>query len=315
MNIVDYFDKLRFWGTDRNKMLQKLRFYGFINKLIEISANLIIPLYFKLTKNNENYRIPAQNTHNKQVIVSLTSFPKRLSTLHLVIETILRQTVKPNKVILYLTSSQIKDFQHLPKNLLEQRERGLEIILCPDEIRSHTKYYYAFSNYPDDIIITVDDDLYYRSDLIETLLKHSTSNPNCIIANWVKEIIPGKNNYNEWPDPNPRPKSSKNFLILGVAGVLYPPNSIHKDIFNIDNIKNLSLTADDIWLSAMLLKQGTSVFYTAYKYNFLPVRIKNNETLISGNYIRNQQCVDSINLYYQNINEERPFVDIPKRNI
>lgn len=100
MNIVDFFDKIRFWGTNRNKILQKLRFYGFINKLIEVSANIVIPIYFSLTRNNTKYRITTQKANNHSIIVSITSFPKRLPTLHLVIETILRQSVKPDKIIL-----------------------------------------------------------------------------------------------------------------------------------------------------------------------------------------------------------------------
>lgn len=141
MNIVDFFDNLRFWGNDRNKLLQKLRFYGFVNKTIEISANIILPLYFNLTKNNTNYRIIAQTPPqqfigaNAKIIVSLTSFPKRIPTLYLVIESILRQTVKPDKLILHLTKSQVKDIELLPKRLLELRKRGLEIVLCPDNIR------------------------------------------------------------------------------------------------------------------------------------------------------------------------------------
>lgn len=247
--------------------------------------------------------------------VSLTSFPKRLPTLHLVIESLLRQTIKPDRIILYLTASQVSDVSLLPRKLLALRDRGLEIVLCPDEIRSHTKYYYAFKSFPDDIVITVDDDLYYRSDLIESLLKCAKDNPGVVIANWIKCIIPGKEKYQEWPDPDREPVCAKNCLILGVGGVLYPPSSVHKDIFNIGHIKNLSLTADDVWISAMLLKQGTSVYYTAYKYNYLPVRIKNNETLISGNYIRNQECVDAINTYYQSIGEPRPFIDFLSNKI
>ena len=227
-----------------------------------------------MTRNNTKYRITTQKANNHSIIVSITSFPKRLPTLHLVIETILRQSVKPDKIILYLTSAQIKNIEYLPKRLLSLRKRGLEIILCPDEIRSHTKYYYAFKTYPEDIIITVDDDLYYRSDLIESLLKMLHLIQSALSLIGLKKSYQEKNNYNEWPDPLPIQKKSKNFLILGVGGVLYPPNSVHHDIFNIENIKNLSLTADDIWLTAMLLKKGTPVLYSTYKYNFLPVRIK-----------------------------------------
>lgn len=312
--LIDFFDKMRFWGADRNRILQKLQVYGAINKFVEISANIVLPVYFDLTKHKPQYRISYNPTRENRIIVSLTSFPKRLPTIHLVIESILRQTVKPDKIILYLTASQVPDISSLPDKLLALRNRGLEIVLCPDEIRSHTKYYYAFRSYPEDIVITVDDDLYYRSDLIENLLQCHNDNPGCVIANWVKQIIPGKTRYQEWPDPKPMPFSSKNNLILGVGSVLYPPHSVHEDIFNVENIKNLSLTADDVWISAMLLKKGTTVYYTAYRYNYLPVKIKNNETLISGNYVRNQQCVDAINNYYCSKGEESPFIDIPNRN-
>lgn len=311
--MVDFFDKLRFWGVNRNRFLQKIRFYGLWNKMVEIVANIVLPIYFNLTKNNKGNRL--LTTDKQDIIVSLTSFPKRFATLHLVIETLLRQTVKPDKIILYLTASQVGDISSLPKKLLAQRRRGLEIVLCPDNIRSHTKYYYAFQSYSESTVITVDDDLYYRSDLIETHLRNAKENPGCVVANWTKLILPGKYKYRQWPDIQLNiPKKSRNMLILGVASVLYPPHSVHKDIFNISNIQNLTLTADDVWLTAMILKQGTPVYFSAYDYRHLPVHINNNETLLSGNYIRNQQCIDAINSYYQERGEERPFIDIPKRN-
>lgn len=308
---VNFLDNLRFWGGKRNRVLQKLKFYGLWNKFIEIIANLYLPIYFNLTKNKKHNALTATNNTNPKVVVSLTSFPKRLPTLHRVIETILRQSVKPDKIILYLTASQVPDIEALPKKLLDQRKRGLEIVLCPDEIRSHTKYYYAFRSFPEATVITVDDDLYYKSDLIETHLKNAAANPGCVVANWVKEIVPGTDKYNEWPDAELGvPKKSKNMLILGVSSVLYPPHSVHPDVFNVENIKKLTLTADDVWLSAMILKQGTPVYFSGYDYRHLPVRISNNETLISGNYIRNQQCVDAINKYYFANGESRPFIDI-----
>lgn len=313
MNPIDFFDNLRFWGGKRNKILDHFKIYGISNKIVELIANFYLPIYFSVTKNKKKYSL-TKSTEKKDVIVSLTSFPKRLPTLYLVIESLLRQSIKPDKIILYLTESQVSDIEKLPKKLLAQRKRGLEIRLCPDEIRSHTKYYYAFKEFPESIVITVDDDLFYKSDLIETHLNNAKKYPNTIIANWVKEIIPGKYKYTEWPDLTYTPILSKNLLILGVSSVLYPPYSVHNDIFNVDNIKDLTLTADDIWLTAMILKKGTSVFYSAYKFNHLPIRIKNNETLISVNYERNQKCIDNINGFYQSTGEQRPFIDIPFKN-
>ncbi len=313
--MVDFFDRCRFWGDNRtSKLLEKLRIYGILNRAIDIIANLCLPIYFRLTENKACNRLSENKREGQKVIVSLTSFPKRLPTLWLVIETILRQTVKPDEIVLYLTASQVPDINALPKSLLRLRERGLRIELAPDAIRSHTKYFYAFQQYPNDIVITVDDDLFYRSDLVETHLRNSNLYPNCVIANWVKEIIPGKGKYTEWPDLSRIQKRSKNFLVLGVASVLYPPSSVHPDAFDVENIKTLSLTADDVWLTAMLLKKRTEIVFSGYEYNHLPVRIKDNETLISGNYVRNQICVDNINQYYKEKTGIAPFIDLPIEN-
>ena len=46
------------------------------------------------------------------------------------------------------------------RNCLDQQKRGLTIRFCED-LKAHKKYYYAFKEYPDDIVITVDDDVIY----------------------------------------------------------------------------------------------------------------------------------------------------------
>lgn len=300
MSPIVFFDKCRYWRTNRNPLLNNLKYYSAVNYFASLMANLFLPLYFFLTKKNKNYTLCHSVHVGKQVIVSLTSFPKRIPTLHLVIECLLRQTVMPDKIVLYLTKSQVSSINSLPQSLLDLCSRGLEIQLCPDEIRSHTKYFYAMQQFPEDIVITVDDDLFYRTDLVESLLMNHASHPNAIIANWTKEIIPGKKKYTEWPD-NHVPHENKSQLILGVSGVLYPPHSLDEDVFDVEKIINLSLTADDVWLTAMARKKGTPIFFTGYEYNHLPVMIRNNETLISVNYVRNQQWIDKIAETYPGI--------------
>ncbi len=314
MTCVDVFERCRFWGRNRtNKLFSQLRIYSILNRLIDIIANVLLPIYFKITQNNPNCSLYDNKREGRKVIVSLTSFPKRLPTLWLVIETILRQTVKPDEIVLYLTASQVPDLNKLPGKLQKQQKRGLRIELVPDEIRSHTKYFYAFQQYPNDIVITVDDDLFYRSDLVEKLLQNHFQYPTAIIANWVKEILPNKFCYNEWPDGDTS-KLSKNMCLLGVNGVLYPPHCLYKDVFQVELIQRLCLTADDVWLTCMALMNNTAIYFTAYDYRHLPVMIHNNETLISINYERNQRCVDNINTYYQSTIGLQPFKDIPVQN-
>lgn len=310
MNLIDLLDNYRFWNNSRNIFLQKIKFYGIINWLVAGIANIILPIYFKATQHQSQYTIlQNQKKRGERVIVSLTSYPVRIPDLWKVIETILRQTVKPDKIILYLTKSQIGSIDKLPKSLLKLQSRGLEIQLLEEEIRSHTKYYGAFKQYPNDIVITVDDDLFYRTDLIENLLKWHQRYPNTIIANWVKEILPTTDKYKEWPDGSD-PKLSNRFLLLGVSSVLYPPHCMYKDIFNVQMIKDLCLTADDVWLSCMALLQKTPIYFTGYKFGHIPVFIKNNTTLLSVNNNRNQIQIDNLNKYYHKSIGIRPFIDI-----
>ncbi len=310
MNIIDFLDDCRYWGTSRNKYLDKIYFYQAVNKLTAIVANLILPVYFLLTRTNPKYSLENKTKKCEKVIISLTSFPPRLPKLHLVIECLLRQTVKPDAIILHLTKSQVESVDILPEKLLALQRRGLKIELCPDNIRSHTKYYYAFKNNPEDIVITVDDDLFYRTDLVENLLDGHRRYPEAIIANWVKEILPGTTRYSEWPDMS-RKKLANNFLLFGVSGVLYPPHCMHEDLFNLEMIKGLCLTADDVWLSCMALLKKTAIFSTGYKYNHLPVSIRNNETLLATNCTQNNVQVDNLNSYYFKHLGIRPFIDLP----
>lgn len=313
MSIIDFFDNCRFWGSKRNSLLQKLKFYGMINQLVTLVANIILPIYFKVTTHKDKYSLcPTEQNNGNRIIVSLTSYPLRMQQLWKVIECMMRQSVKPDKIVLYLTQSQIHGIESLPHSILQQCKRGLEVRFCKDEIKSHTKYFYAFQDFPDDVVITVDDDLFYRSDLIESLLKSHKRYPHTIICNWAKEILPDKPMYKEWPDVH-TPMISRHFLLLGVSGVLYPPHCMYKDIFNVSMIRELCLTADDVWLSCMALLNQTPVYFTGYKYNHLPIIIRNDRTLLSINRERNQICVDNLNCYYDKEIGIKPFVDLSNK--
>ncbi len=154
----------------------------------------------------------------------------------------------------------------IPKSLINQINRGLEIRFCED-LRSHKKYYYAMKEFSNNIIITVDDDIIYPNNLVEDLYNAHKKFPYCICCNWSHQIIFDKNScirkYDDWHDGEgiltiPRFDT----VPIGYAGVLYPPNSLSNEVFNIDNIKKLSPIADDIWLKAMSLKNGVKVVRT-----------------------------------------------------
>ena len=96
------------------------------------------------------------------IIVSFTSYPKRIMTIDKVIESVINQTVPPDKIVLYLSSCEFQDCNAMP-DLEKYKKYGFEICWCDENLKSHKKYYYAMQQYPDDIVITIDDDFYYKN--------------------------------------------------------------------------------------------------------------------------------------------------------
>ena len=257
-------------------------FYSAFRYLLRLYNNIIFPLEVKMKQ---------KQTLSKEdkVIVSLTSFPQRIDKVWMVIETIFRQTVKPDKIVLTLSELQFKD-KKIPKKLLEQTQRGLEIIWTKDDIRSHKKYYYVMQKYPNAIIITVDDDILYEKNLIKTLLDYNQTYPDCIICNWGS--IKKGSDYKHWKNLLFQFKlPSYDVLQIGVGGVLYPSNSLHKEVFKKEIFLEICPLADDIWLNAMAIINDTKIVKTDYSFYYIPILNKNNIELNKVNVGENQNDV------------------------
>ncbi|MCQ2744253.1 MAG: glycosyltransferase family 2 protein, partial [bacterium] len=95
-----------------------------------------------------------------KIIVSLTSYRERFKKLPITIYSLLNQTLKPDKIILWI-DNETEDLTTIPYEITRFIKNGLEIRFVKD-IKSYTKAIYAFKEYTDSIIVTADDDIYYR---------------------------------------------------------------------------------------------------------------------------------------------------------
>ena len=198
-----------------------------------------------------------------KVIVSITTYQDRIDTVHYTIRTLLNQTYKPDMIILWL-ADEFKDVD-LPKELLELKEYGLEIRYCK-ELRSHKKYYFAMKEFPNDIIITFDDDIIYPENQIEKLITTSKKFPGCVVANEVNKLVFDKDFellYQRHEGDSSFGLTPQTMLLpIGCGGVLYPPHSLDSEVFNEDNIIETAYTTDDLWLKAMAIKNGVKAVKT-----------------------------------------------------
>ena len=130
------------------------------------------------------------NSNLTRVIVSLTSYPARIETVHLAIESLIAQSVKPWKIVLWLSKDEFPSGRvSLPPRLTALENDSLfEIEWVEKNYRPYNKLVHALRKYPDCAIITVDDDLLYPSDMVERLLAAHEKYPEFIKAMRVRTM-------------------------------------------------------------------------------------------------------------------------------
>jgi hypothetical protein len=199
----------------------------------------------------------AQAKRNPPLIVSLTTIPERLHKVHLCIESLFRQSCKPDYLMLWVSVPEDK----IPKKLARLKQRGLQIKFCKD-IHSYKKIIYTLKENPQSIIVTADDDIFYPKDWLKQLYDAYQKEPqyiHCHRAHLMTKNPDGKlKKYKDW---NIRcPGIQGPFLHLfpvGAHGILYPPHSLSEEVFNEEIFMQLSPNHDDAWLKAMSLLKGT----------------------------------------------------------
>lgn len=243
-----------------------------------------------------------------RLIVSLTSFPARIKTVSYTIESLLLQKKKPNMVVLWLGYDKFPNKEKdLPKRLTRLTQYGLTIKWCKD-IKSYTKLVPSLEEYPDDIIVTVDDDVWYPPQWLDNLYKSYEKEPQYIHADRVMEvgITDGKiDKYVDWKFHIFGPKDpSYLWHFTGTGGVLYPPHCLHKDVTD-RKFLTLAPSVDDIWFWAMAILNHTKCRVIANNlYNFEGVFIVNNTSLWTANvFDKNDVALENIIKEYPEIKD------------
>tara|TARA_R110001583_G_scaffold69129_2_gene196182 strand:- start:23725 stop:24651 length:927 start_codon:yes stop_codon:yes gene_type:complete len=190
-----------------------------------------------------------------ELTVSFTTYSKRIHDVHLVVESIAQQTIKPNRLILWLDEKEFT-LATIPLILHKQIKRGLEIRFCPN-YRSYKKLIPTLELYSHTNIITIDDDILYPYDFIEQLVNEAKLQPDCIIAHQVHKMKYNKQNkllpYSEWELVSPNSEPSLYIFPVGIGGVYYPVNSLDPTCLNINEFLTLAPNADDVWFKSMSL--------------------------------------------------------------
>lgn len=224
----------------------------------------------------------------KVVIASLTSFPARIEWVHYAIKSLMLQSYKPDRIVLWLAEEQFPE-KRLPETLLKLQDYGLEI-KWGENLYGHKKYFYLVSEQKEDeVIITFDDDIIYPKKCIERLMHTHQKFPDALVCERAQAI-----NFSEDKIMNPgrwdtisdvgieSPSYSLNPSNGG--GCLIPYGVFYKDITDVKKMQELALKNDDIWTMFMCVQNRRKIVKTRkYHKTFTVIEGSQVSQLASNN--------------------------------
>lgn len=193
-----------------------------------------------------------------RLVVSLTSYGKRVTdALPYTLYSLLHQNILPYRIAVYLDEDHWSE-ANLPTVLKEFQRMGVEFYYVED-LRSYKKLIPALPMFPDNPILTVDDDLYYHENFIESFVNSYIWSDKHTVLGTVGRLVSFKDGkllpYTQW-DTTRIGDVSRPVSFFGCGGCLYPPHVFDEEILNKKIFQRLAPTADDLWFWAMEQRCG-----------------------------------------------------------
>ena len=243
-----------------------------------------------------------------EIVVSLTSYPARIATVVETIKSILAQSFRPWKLVLWLAREQFPNQERdLPPQLVKLKGEGLVIEWCED-IKSYKKLIPSLKAYPGKTIVTADDDIIYSRNWLAQLVMSHIREPDVIICHRAHQVLLNEQGgvapYKFWLRGVGSEKPSFLYFFTGVGGVLYPPGSLHEAVLDRDVFLRICPTGDDLWFWGMALLKGSKILPvkdSSFKLDF--VSGTQDTAMWRENYSRgaNDSMLGALNARYPEI--------------
>lgn len=244
---------------------KRIKYFFFLRHLVREDSKKKKVIAQKIQDIPTNY-LPRDFSEN-DFVFSLTSYGNRVhDSLPFALYSLITQTVLPHKVVVYLDKDNWNN-QNLPFLLKELQRIGVCFSFC-DDLLSYKKLLPALRQFPNNPIVTFDDDFYYHPNYHEWMLEaYQKSDKITVLGNWG--CIPEKNEgkylpYNQWKDCKYGNDDSP-ISFYGGSGTCYPPHIFDDEIFNQTVFLRLCPKADDIWFWIMEERLGIKRKYISHR--------------------------------------------------
>lgn len=226
------------------------------------------------------------NSKRDQILTcTLTTFPDRINSVQYTIKSLFNQSIKPDRIVLWLASSEFENVE-FPDSIKALQKRGLEIRYC-ENLFGHKRHYKMTDEQKDnELIIMFDDDIIFPYYIIERLYNKWKQFPNSVICE-RGQCIAFKDgevlNPGHWPVTSKVGVNTPSFRILASpgGGCLVPPHAFYKDSNVSEIIQKYALKTGDIWLMFMAVQNDTKIIRT-HRYHRTFILSEEQQTVQLG---------------------------------
>ena len=203
--------------------------------------------------------------------VSMTSWRPRLPDLPLVLLSLLRQTLRPSLIHVWLAPS---DLSLIDPSLVERfSAHGVRFERC-DDIGPHKKWLPMLERGGGDPFVICDDDILYPNEWMERLICEDRDDAyvgtRCHRIRRDGDGVPLL--YSEWMrDVGWESSPSQDLFITGCGGAIIYPGRILPEFRDREAIFQKCPRADDIWLKAAHAAAGIPCYKTRYSFPCLEI--------------------------------------------
>ena len=211
--------------------------------------------------------------HNKRkVIATLTTIPSRMENVHITIESILNQTIKPDEVVLSIPTHSIREEKDYE---LSDEVKKITLLYCDEDYGPATKLLGVLKreidlDYTEDrepILITFDDDKRYHNNAIHNLLSSDLIECGVVVCRKGSRIYMVDEDHPFHTDKNSgileriyngADESSvrRVDVLFGTGGVAYRPSYFDHEVS--------AFFVDDIFLSGYLAEKDVNIVVASF---------------------------------------------------
>lgn len=202
------------------------------------------------------------------VLVSMTSYPKRISNVATSIRLIFdKQSVKPDKLYLYLAIEEFPNKeQSLPKNLMPTiKKYPVELVWLEKNTYAH-KSLEIFKTCPSDsLVFLLDDDVEYDMCLISKCIKAHQMYPNAIVCfnRYSKHLYNGKRIVYRQTGDYSKPRTDTHWCKQS----LFPAKLFPKEVFRFEELRDqCSPICVETWYDPFIVKNNIPILHLNFNW-------------------------------------------------